>query len=904
MSAPSSSSFSSEETGAPAAPWSPTAPSSTPAAGTTSEAPWIPSRTSGSVTVETVTYSFNFLVEPPPRPEKDGKSSSEQVHVDFLAVVPKMKSAASIFDGLGSAFKTFSSAVHAPGATDKSVSTAGSGLLGLFHKGFSAAADIGGTLGAIGLSEIDKGGKLLNRFKQTSLDIFDLGGTIKDIEPLLGSNLNLANGNKLLTYSDAITKGIGIGEGLKDLTDLANEVSDATPTPDTTPTPESTNVQSTPEPTTQTTPTTSLSSSSTGSSTSSSASPTETTKLWSIATKAGTSLAAFDAFVNTLPDAGTGMKIVYPYINYQVYGTYMTEADANLARTHPLVDTVMGSSFVDDPDDDGYSVIPRTLEKRVDPERYPEVDLNFQPTSPSHLNLISQGPVNAQARLAQPATPMPDYLLSPKAGEGITIFVIDTGISPFHEDFKLSYDPKDFYCVPNNLMGLPATMPGEGNKQVMYVPDSDKLMKDSRNHGSCVASLATGKIYGVAKKAHLVPVRYKNSRGAAHPLAIEDAFMYVISRVSKTDKGENGPKPRPGWAVLNFSQGFSHLKGQDWTDRKALMEKLFWLCWENDIVTVIAAGNSGEFPNFDLSKDIPACLGRTDNPLITVGASNLAGLRWPQTNRDIGLGGSITTSAQGDEVRCVHDGPVGSQKLPGTSMAAPQIAGLAAYFMSLSPEELPEGADARASVPGTGGPLPGPMVSNGFFMVPDLHVKGMVSQTVKDYIARMSYKRNPTNVEAVSVAYNGAEDGLCPHVGNNAFKRKRKREGVVLNKREEGDLVPVVVDGVLNLEAGYPMTCPLPSSSSSVASSSTSSLASTSSSATRASSTAPSSASSLSSTSSPAQAPTTTKAADSAEAMEGAAPSSATPSTTTSRKADEYELPCYKCSDGDVMGMG
>ena len=140
--APSSSSASNDDTKATAAPWSPAGPSSTPAitsapASATSEVPWIPTLTSGSITVETVTYSFNLLVEPPPRSEKDGKSSSEQVHLDFLAVIPKINSAASIFDGLGSAFKSFSSAVRASDASDKSVSAAGSGLLGLFHNAFS-----------------------------------------------------------------------------------------------------------------------------------------------------------------------------------------------------------------------------------------------------------------------------------------------------------------------------------------------------------------------------------------------------------------------------------------------------------------------------------------------------------------------------------------------------------------------------------------------------------------------------------------------------------------------------------------------------------------------------------------------------------------------------------------------
>lgn len=118
-----------------------------------------------------------------------------------------------------------------------------------------------------------------------------MGTVITDIEPLL-SNLNLPNGNAIMGYSGAILDGIGIGEGLRELVDLANK-----PPPDTRPTP---------EPTTQATPTTnpSYTSTSTGTSTSSSASATETTKLYSISTKEGTKLEDYYAFINGLPDGG------------------------------------------------------------------------------------------------------------------------------------------------------------------------------------------------------------------------------------------------------------------------------------------------------------------------------------------------------------------------------------------------------------------------------------------------------------------------------------------------------------------------------------------------------------------------------------------------------------------------
>ena len=88
---------------------------------------------------------------------------------------------------------------------------------------------------------------------------------------------------------------------------------------------------------------------------------------------------------------------------------------------------------------------------------------------------------------------------------------------------------------------------------IPYVPDPDTVMSDSRDHGSCVASLATGRVYGVAKRAKLFPVKYKNTRGSATELAIQDAFMHVISVVSNRDSGAGGPIPIPGMASLSLN---------------------------------------------------------------------------------------------------------------------------------------------------------------------------------------------------------------------------------------------------------------------------------------------------------------------------------------------------------------
>ncbi|KAH7317914.1 hypothetical protein BKA65DRAFT_483381 [Rhexocercosporidium sp. MPI-PUGE-AT-0058] len=679
---------------------------------TTSKSAWIPTRISGSVTVETVTFNFNLLTKPSPRRRK------------------VIESAASAFDILGSAFSAFSSAVSSNGATDSSVAAAGSGLFNLFTAHSQS----------IGLLELDESGKLLDMFQETEIDIFELGTVIKDVEPLLKSTLNLINGKKILGYSGALVGGLGIGASLRKLVNMANEPPSNKPTfkPGTT---------TTQDP-------------------SSSARPSETPKLYCIETVMNTTPSEYEAFINSLPDAGKGFRIDYPTIKNLVYGTYLTEDQAKEVRKNAIVKrATLNSAEEDRPGfyNEENSVIPRKLASRADPD--PALNLVQQAVSPPHLNLISQGPKNAAARRSniQPIPAIPDYLLSPKAGEGITIFIVDTGLNPNHPEFVRSYRQDDYFIVPNHLMGLPQTIVNPDNRLEMidYVPDPDTQMSESmtRNHGTCVASLATEVTYGVAKKAHLVPVKYTNSRGQATELAVQSAFRYVIDRVIATNSGQHGPIPRPGYSRKNGLYGYPR---EPWLSGRNMLNDLLEQCWPNDIVTVIAARNEDRDETFGLHEDVPACLGTLDNALITVGACNAEGDRTPKTTRDLGK---------------------------GTSFATPQIAGLTAYFMSLDRSELSVNSEGQ--------------YSQGQFIGPDLYIKGQVSMDVRNYVHnKMSYKRIPDHPDAVNVAYNGAEDKLCSLVPGTSLKRKR---GGIQGRADEFGLSPVVVSGVLDHTATYPL---------------------------------------------------------------------------------------------------
>lgn len=102
--------------------------------------------------------------------------------------------------------------------------------------------------------------------------------------------------------------------------------------------------------------------------------------------------------------------------------------------------------------------------------------------------------------------------------------------------------------LPQNIFQLdPVTTE---TVETPFVPDPDNVMMDSKGHGNCIASLATGSTKGVAKKARLVPVKIKNRVGQTTARSLQWAFRYVINDVIATNKissqrPTSGEKPRP-----------------------------------------------------------------------------------------------------------------------------------------------------------------------------------------------------------------------------------------------------------------------------------------------------------------------------------------------------------------------
>lgn len=81
---------------------------------------------------------------------------------------------------------------------------------------------------------------------------------------------------------------------------------------------------------------------------------------------------------------------------------------------------------------------------------------------------------------------MVDYVYYSAAGEGSTIYIIDTGLNPLHTEFSLGVVKR--WIFANGVVKTEAD-------------------DDPSSHGTCTASEIAGRVFGVAKKASLIIVK-------------------------------------------------------------------------------------------------------------------------------------------------------------------------------------------------------------------------------------------------------------------------------------------------------------------------------------------------------------------------------------------------------------
>jgi len=270
--------------------------------------------------------------------------------------------------------------------------------------------------------------------------------------------------------------------------------------------------------------------------------------------------------------------------------------------------------------------------------------------------IIQLGAIQSNAtwgldRIDQRALPLNSTYTYDAAGNGVRVFIIDTGIRYEHVDF--------------------------GGRAVFGFDAFGGNGSDGNGHGTHVAGTVGGTTWGVAKGVTLVAVRVLDNNGSGSVSSVVAGIDWVTRN--------KGSQP----AVANLSLG----GGASTTIDNAVENAV-----RAGVTMVVAAGNS----NANACNYSPA---RATNA-ITVGSTTSTDTRSSFSN----FGSCLDLFAPGTSITSAwHTSNTAITTISGTSMAAPHVAGVAALYMAANPSSSPAQVDnalkstATANVVGSAG---------------------------------------------------------------------------------------------------------------------------------------------------------------------------------------------------------
>ncbi|HEY8527162.1 MAG TPA: S8 family peptidase [Acidimicrobiales bacterium] len=254
-------------------------------------------------------------------------------------------------------------------------------------------------------------------------------------------------------------------------------------------------------------------------------------------------------------------------------------------------------------------------------------------------------------RIDQRTRPLSGTYTYGPTGQGVTAYVIDTGIRLSHRDFG-----------GRAVSGFDAVDGGSAD--------------DCNGHGTHVASTVGGSTYGVAKGVQLVAVRVLDCNGNGSASGVIAGIDWAVGH-------HQAGQP----AVANFSLGG--------TGSTALDQAVGRLI-DDGVTVVAAAGNSGADACGTSPARVPA--------VITVAASTQSDALASFSNR----GSCVDVIAPGVNVPAAWaTSDTATNTISGTSMASPHVAGAVAKHLQGATDASPAAVSAAITQAATQGQIAG-----------------------------------------------------------------------------------------------------------------------------------------------------------------------------------------------------
>ncbi|UER53742.1 S8 family serine peptidase [Kineosporiaceae bacterium SCSIO 59966] len=250
-------------------------------------------------------------------------------------------------------------------------------------------------------------------------------------------------------------------------------------------------------------------------------------------------------------------------------------------------------------------------------------------------------------RIDQRTLPLDGLASRPAGGDGVRVYVVDTGVRADHVA----------------LTGR--VQPGVQILDGVQSPDGGA---DCNGHGTHVAGILGGADVGVAPEVDVVPVRVMDCAGSGNQSDVIAGLDWVL---------QTHPRGTPG--VVNIS-----LAGPP----SEILDSAIRAVHDAGLAVVVAAGND--------SADACATSPAREPSAVTVGATDAADARASFSN----YGSCLDLFAPGVRILSAsRESPAAWAESSGTSMAAPHVTGILAQYLEVDPALRP--ADAAARLVGT-----------------------------------------------------------------------------------------------------------------------------------------------------------------------------------------------------------